>query len=290
MPFSQKLCGDNNGIRDCRNGSRDGNCLTPQQTDFVYRKVELGSLINKETIREEFYSEAELDKIENNKGDKNQYRELIVNNACKIENTLSQMEHWLIFSNVINYVQYNKNPQNSHSMIIEPVNTNRVHKEKRGKSKNESSLRVNLTDSLDRSKEKYLDKYEGIKSEILNTTRFDENSDLSTTYLGKINATRDKDLAIEEKFPITEQGYTVGKLLDGTECQILLDTGVSKSFMSKSYYLHCKSFHSLPKFASGNGQYVSILFVIPIIIEISGHRFKIYMLVSEIYKNVDIIL
>ena len=53
---------------------------------------------------------------------------------------------------------------------------------------------------------------------------------------------------IEEKFLITEQGYTVGKLLDGTECQILLDTGASKSFMSKSYYLHCKSLHSLPKF------------------------------------------
>ena len=50
-------------------------------------------------------------------------------------------------------------------------------------------MRVNLTDSLDRSKEEYLDKYEGIKSEILNITRFDENSDLSTTYLGKINTT-----------------------------------------------------------------------------------------------------
>ena len=32
-------------------------------------------------------------------------------------------------------------------------------------------------------KEEYLDMYEGIQSEILNTTRFDENSDLSTTYL-----------------------------------------------------------------------------------------------------------
>ena len=34
-------------------------------------------------------------------------------------------------------------------------------------------------------KEEYLDVYEGIQSEILNTTRFDEYSDLSTTYLGK---------------------------------------------------------------------------------------------------------
>ena len=55
---------------------------------------------------------------------------------------------------------------------------------------------------------------------------------------------------VEEKFSITEQGHMVGKLLDGTECQILLDTGASKSFMSKSYYLHCKSLHSLPKLAS----------------------------------------
>ena len=55
---------------------------------------------------------------------------------------------------------------------------------------------------------------------------------------------------IEEKFSITEQGYTVGRLLDGTECQILLDPGTSKSFMPKSHYLHCKPLHSLPKFAS----------------------------------------
>ena len=42
----------------------------------------------------------------------------------------------------------------------------------------------------------------------------------------------------------------MGKLLDGTECQILLDMGASKSFMSKSYYLCCKSLHSLSKFES----------------------------------------
>ena len=35
--------------------------------------------------------------------------------------------------------------------------------------------------------EEYLDVYEGIQSEIVNTTRFDENSDLSTTYLGRSN-------------------------------------------------------------------------------------------------------
>ena len=142
-----------------------------------------------------------------------------------------------------------------------------------------------------------LDRYEGVISEILNTTRFDENTDLSTTYLGKLRMTRGDNLNVEERFPITNQGYTVGKLLDSTECQILLDTGASKSFMSRSYYLHCKSLHSLQKIASktqriqvGNGQYISVLFVILIIVNISGHIFEIYTLVSEIHENADLVL
>ena len=60
--------------------------------------------------------------------------------------------------------------------------------------------------------------------------------------------------------------------------------------MSKSYYLQCKTLHALPKFSSntqkiqvGNGQYVSVLFVIPVIIDIHGHRFEIFTLVSEIH-------
>ena len=41
---------------------------------------------------------------------------------------------------------------------------------------------------------------------------------------------------VEQRFPISKSGYTVGKLMDGTECQILLDTGASKLLMSKSFY------------------------------------------------------
>ena len=55
--------------------------------------------------------------------------------------------------------------------------------------------------------------------------------------------------------------------------------------------------HSLPKFASktkriqvGNGQCVSVLFIIPVIVDIHGHRLKNYTLVSEIHKNIDLVL
>ena len=291
LPISQNSGGNN------KNNFRYRDCLTPQQTNFVYKKVELGSLINKNMIKEELDADIELERMDDNSGDENPYKELIVNNAGKIDSTLTQMEQWSILSNIINYVQDSKNPKNFHSMTIRPAKLNKVVKNTKSRNTNESLLEVNLVDSLDRSKEEYLDRYEGVKSEIVDTTRFDENSDLSTTYLGKVNMTCDKDLIVEERFPISKSGYTVGKLMDGMECQILLDTGASKSFMSKSYYLHCKALHSLLKFASktqriqvGNGQHISVLFIIPVIIEIAGHRFEIYTLVSEIHENVDLVL
>ena len=70
----------------------------------------------------------------------------------------------------------------------------------------------------------YLDMYEGIQTEVISTTRFNENSDLSTTYLGRMAITRASEIKVEDRFQISEQVYMIGKLLDGTECLILLDT------------------------------------------------------------------
>ena len=61
--------------------------------------------------------------------------------------------------------------------------------------------------------EEYLDIYEGIQSEIVNTTRFDENSDLSTIYLGRADKTKNDKLRVEESFSISEHEYTSAKLL-----------------------------------------------------------------------------
>ena len=59
----------------------------------------------------------------------------------------------------------------------------------------------------------------------------------------------------------------------------------------------CKSLHALPKFAStthrvqvGNGQCVAVMFAIPVIVDIHGHRFEVFMLVSEIHDNADLVL
>ena len=97
-------------------------------------------------------------------------------------------------------------------------------------------------------KETYFDKYEGIQSEISRVTRFDENTDLSMIYLGKRGQKRKSVIRAEESFPISGQGYTVGKLTDKTDCNILIDTGARQSYLSKSFYMQSKILHALPKF------------------------------------------
>ena len=61
---------------------------------------------------------------------------------------------------------------------------------------------------------------------------------------------RKTDVRAEESFAMNTAGHTKGELLDGTECEILIDTGASKSYMSKSYYMHCRSLYVMPKFTS----------------------------------------
>ena len=90
----------------------------------------------------------------------------------------------------------------------------------------------------------------GLDQKYYVPTKFDENPNLSMMYLGSIDMTRLDKIKMEERFSLSEQRYTVGKLSDDFKYQILLDTGASKLFMSKTHYLRCKSLHSLPKFAS----------------------------------------
>ena len=65
------------------------------------------------------------------------------------------MEQWSILSNVINYVQYIKNPKDFYTMTIRPVNNKRLNFILKDKNEDDMSLRVDLTDALNGSKEEY---------------------------------------------------------------------------------------------------------------------------------------
>ena len=55
--------------------------------------------------------ERELSRKDDTSREINPYKELIVNNAEKIEPILTQMEQWSVLSNTLNYFQYNRHPK-----------------------------------------------------------------------------------------------------------------------------------------------------------------------------------
>ena len=59
-------------------------------------------------------------------------------------------------------------------------------------------------------KSKYLDVYEDVYAEMVYANKFNENSDLSMTYLGQTKMMRDTKIKAEERFPITGQGFAFG--------------------------------------------------------------------------------
>ena len=113
------------------------------------------------------------------------------------------MEQWSILSNKLNYIQYDRYPKNYHSLGISAVN-------KYGKNpcmiEERDSLELDFCQTPDILREEYLDVYEGIQSEILNTMRFDENTDLSTTYLRKADQSKNNKIKAEEFFPYQDKG------------------------------------------------------------------------------------
>ena len=104
--------------------------------------------------------------------------------------------------------------------------------------------------------------------------------DVSTTYLGSDLIQSNCVSNAEPSFPITLDCHTDGELLGGGKLDILLDTGASKNYMSKAFYMRHPHLHKFPKFQSairhlqvGNGALVPVLFVITLVFKIQGHIF-----------------
>ena len=192
-----------------------------------------------------------MNRIDDTSGETNPYCKLIVNNAEKIEPMMTQMEQWSILSNILNYIQHGRFHTMKQTLDVKVVNKYKFKSDTEG---GKEFRELDFGSTPLKLCEEYMDIYDGIQSKIVSATRFDENSDLGTTYLDRVDKGSNNKLKAEESFPISEHGYTSGKLLDGTECQLLLDTCASKSFMSKSFYMLCRSLHSLPKFASKNSE------------------------------------
>ena len=94
---------------------------------------------------------------------------------------MMQMEQWSILSNILNYIQHDRHHTMNHTLNIRVMNKYRSYSEAK---EEKEFIELDFGSKPPKLCQEYLDAYEGIQSEIVNATRFNEKSDLSTTYLG----------------------------------------------------------------------------------------------------------
>ena len=200
-------------------------CLTKEQAKQIYDKIESGGEVRIRKIIQQ--NTSILPKQMTSGKDVNQYEKALLSDRNMI-NSNSQMEQWSILSDNIVYVKSVDNDimNGIDIKLIDYRDHKRMYR-KMGKQGGEQ-LNIDFGESPEIMRNRYMDVCDEIYAEVVTTSRFDENVDLSTTYLGRIDMKREEVMKAEESFPISEQGFVIGRLFNGEECQILLDTGASK--------------------------------------------------------------
>ena len=119
------------------------------------------------------------------------------------------MEQWSLLSDNIVYVKSEGNDI-MNGIDIKLVDY-RDHKTMYRKLSKEEGERLNIDfgESPEILRNKYMDVYEEIYAEVVMASKLDENVDLSTTYLGRIDMKREDVMKEEESFPISEQGFDI---------------------------------------------------------------------------------
>ena len=169
--------------------------LTTKQADFVNKEINAskGTMSIKKIVMQDKSVNTELD---------NTYQKALLTENDK-KRSPAQMKEWSILSDHVKYVV------SDGSEIFLKLNIDAMnyrHERDLYKELQEKELLsadVNFGGSPETLKAEYLDVYEGVYAKVISTDRFDEDMDLSTTYLGQVDMTRSTEVKVEENFPIT---------------------------------------------------------------------------------------
>ena len=178
------------------------NILTAKQAEFANKELSTSSnaISIKKIITPNPPEEIELD---------NAYQETLI---AGIENKVkqsdqkknpAQMKEWSILSDHVKYVTSDESKTFNNLSIDQSNYRQDIDLYRELQEKELLNTDVNFGGSPDRLKAEYLDVYKGVYAEIVSSDRFDEDTDLGTTYLGQIDMTRDMGVKAEENFPIT---------------------------------------------------------------------------------------
>ena len=176
--------------------------LTAEKADFVNKELSTcnGIMSIRKIVTQNMSEETELD---------NAYQKALImgiENKVKLNNkkeSPAQMKEWSILSDHVKYVTFDRF-ETFHSLNIDQMNYRQeIDLYRELQEKELLNADVNFGSSPDRLKAEYLDVYEGVYVEVISTDKLDEDTDLSTTYLGQVGMTRCTEVKAEENFPIT---------------------------------------------------------------------------------------
>ena len=187
--------------------------LTKEQTKQIYDKIESGEMVK---IRKIDWHNVHITlKQVTCTNDVNQYEQALLSDRNMKRGSNSQIEQWSILSDNIVYVR-SEDRDIMNGVNIKPIDYREHKRIYRNMGKEEGErLEIDSGESPEIMKSRYMDVYDDIYAEVVIASRFDENIDLSTTYLGRIDMKRDEVMKAEESFLISEQGFIIGKLMKG---------------------------------------------------------------------------
>ena len=144
------------------NKDKETICLTNDQARHIYKKVELEGVINVDTIKQE-NEEEKLSKDNIDEDEINPYHNVIVKNTDKENIITSQMKQWSILSNIVNYVQNDRNHKSFYNLDVKTVDQ-KSHKKMYNKFKEEDRqiLELDFGNSQHKLRRDYLDMYKGV--------------------------------------------------------------------------------------------------------------------------------
>ena len=180
-------------------------CLTKEQMKQIYDNIETGEEVRiRKLVQQNISNSPKQEMFVSNV---NQYEKALLSDRNTRRNN-SQMEQWSILSDNIIYVK-SEDKDIMNGIDIKSIDY-REHKRMYRKMGKEGD--INFGESLEIMRSKYMDVYDDIYAEVVTTSRFDENVDLSMTYLGRMDMKREEVMKAEESFPISEQGFCYGKI------------------------------------------------------------------------------
>ena len=153
--------------------------LTKDQTKHIYDKIEAGEEIRiRKSVQQNIPGSLKQETLANNV---NQYEKALFNDK-DMRRSNAQMDQWSILSDNIVYVK-SKDSDIMNGIDIKSIDY-REHKRMYRKMNKEGGERIDIDfgESPEVMKSRYMDVYDNVYAEVVMTSRFDENVDLSTTY------------------------------------------------------------------------------------------------------------